>query len=64
VQMIAVNPLAMFARNGLPVSNGDELAAYARKAAAEGKPLTFASVGAGSLYHCWASSSPRWSGHP
>ncbi len=51
VQMISTSPLAMFARKDLPASNGDELAAYARKAAAAGKPLTFASVGAGSLYH-------------
>jgi tripartite-type tricarboxylate transporter receptor subunit TctC len=51
VQMITVNPLVMLARKDLPVSNGDELVAYARKVAAEGKPLTFASVGPGSLYH-------------
>lgn len=51
VQMIAVNPLAVFARKDLPVGNGDELVAYARKAAAAGKPMTFASVGPGSLYH-------------
>uniref|UniRef100_UPI0035AFC9D1 Bug family tripartite tricarboxylate transporter substrate binding protein n=1 Tax=Hylemonella sp. TaxID=2066020 RepID=UPI0035AFC9D1 len=64
VQMIAVNPLAMFARNGLPVSNGDELAAYARKAAAEGKPLTFASVGAGSLYHVLGEQLSKVVGAP
>jgi tripartite-type tricarboxylate transporter receptor subunit TctC len=51
VQMITVNPLVMLARKDLPVSNGDELVAYARKVAGEGKPLTFASVGPGSLYH-------------
>ncbi len=51
VQMITINPLVMLARKDLPASNGDELMAYARKTAAEGKPLTYASVGPGSLYH-------------
>jgi len=51
VQMITINPLVMLARKDLPVSNGDELINYARKTAAEGKPLTYASVGPGSLYH-------------
>ena len=51
VTMITVNPMVLFARKDLPVANGDELAAYARKAAAEGHPLTYASVGPGSMYH-------------
>ncbi len=51
VQMISLNPMAMFARKDLPVNNGDELVAYIKKAAAEGKPLTYASVGPGSMYH-------------
>ena len=51
VQMITINPLVMLARKDLPVSSGDELVAYARKVAGEGKPLTYASVGPGSLYH-------------
>ena len=51
VQMISINPLAMFGRKDLPVNNGDELIAYARKTAAEGKPMTYASVGPGSMYH-------------
>jgi tripartite-type tricarboxylate transporter receptor subunit TctC len=51
VQMITINPLVMLARKDLPANNGDELVAYAKKTAAEGKPLTFASVGPGSLYH-------------
>ena len=51
VQMITINPMAMFARKDLPASNGDELLAYARKSAAAGKPLTYASVGPGSMYH-------------
>ena len=51
VQMITINPMAMFARKDLPANNGDELIEYARKQAAEGKPLTYASVGPGSMYH-------------
>ena len=51
VQMISINPLAMFARKDLPANNGDELVAYARKTAASGKPMTYASVGPGSMYH-------------
>ena len=51
VQMITINPMAMFARKDLPASNGEELLAYARKSAAAGKPLTYASVGPGSMYH-------------
>ena len=51
VQTISLNEMMVFARKDLPVSNGDELAAYAAKVAREGKPLTYASVGTGSLYH-------------
>jgi len=51
VQMITINPMAVFARKDLPANNGDELIEYARKQAAEGKPLTYASVGPGSMYH-------------
>ena len=49
--MISVAPLAVIARADLPVSNGDELAAYAARVAREGRPLTYASVGPGSFYH-------------
>ena len=51
VQSITLNEMIVFARKDLPVSNGDELAAYAAKMAKEGRPLTYASVGPGSLYH-------------
>jgi tripartite-type tricarboxylate transporter receptor subunit TctC len=40
VQMISINPMAMFARKDLPAANGDELEAYANNTAAAGKPLT------------------------
>jgi tripartite-type tricarboxylate transporter receptor subunit TctC len=51
VQVIGSFPMAVLARKGLPASNIDELVALAKKASAEGKPLTYASVGVGSLYH-------------
>lgn len=51
VQSITLNEMIVFARKDLPVGNGDELAAYAAKMAKEGRPLTYASVGPGSLYH-------------
>ena len=51
VQMVTINPMAVLARKDLPVSNGDELIAYAKKAADAGTPMTYASVGPGSMYH-------------
>jgi tripartite-type tricarboxylate transporter receptor subunit TctC len=51
VQMIAVAPMAVFARKDLPANNGDELVAYAAQGAKNGKPLSYASVGIGSFYH-------------
>ena len=51
VQMITINPMAVLARKDLPVNNGDELIAYAKKAQEAGTPMTYASVGPGSMYH-------------
>ena len=51
VQMISINPLVMLARKDFPANNGDEFLATARKAAAASKPVTYASVGPGSMYH-------------
>lgn len=51
VQVIGSFPMAVLARKGLPANNIDELVALAKKSSAEGKPLTYASVGVGSLYH-------------
>jgi tripartite-type tricarboxylate transporter receptor subunit TctC len=51
VQIIGSFPMAVLARKGLSANNVDELVALAKKASAEGKPLTCASVGIGSLYH-------------
>jgi tripartite-type tricarboxylate transporter receptor subunit TctC len=64
VQMISVNPMVMLARKDLPVNNGDELIDYARKAAAEGKPLTYGSVGPGSMYHLLGEHMSKLTGIP
>ncbi len=51
VQIIGSFPMAVLARKGLEANSIDELVALAKKASASGKPLTYASVGVGSLYH-------------
>lgn len=51
LQRITVNPIVIFTRKDLPVHDADELAALARKRSDEGMPLSYASVGNGSLYH-------------
>jgi tripartite-type tricarboxylate transporter receptor subunit TctC len=51
VQMIATAQIGFLARADLPVNSVDEFIDYARKAAKQGKPVTFASVGPGSFYH-------------
>ena len=62
VQMITINPMMMFARKDLAANNGEELLAHARKTAAEGKPLTYASVGPGSMYHLLGEHMSKLSG--
>ncbi len=64
VQMIAIAQIAFVARKDLPVSNVDEFVAYARKAAAEGKPVTYASVGPGSFYHLLGEHLSKVTGIP
>jgi tripartite-type tricarboxylate transporter receptor subunit TctC len=49
VSQITVNPLVLFANADLPVSNLDELIAYAKKQGDKG--ITYGSVGIGSMYH-------------
>jgi tripartite-type tricarboxylate transporter receptor subunit TctC len=50
VQMIGMAPLVVVARSDLPAANADELVALARSRSGS-QPLTFGSVGVGSLYH-------------
>lgn len=59
VQRMALAPMAIVARRDLPVKNADELAAYARKMAQAGQPLTYASVGNGSFYHLLGEQMAR-----
>ena len=51
IHRIALAPMAIFVRPGLPAKTADELVAHAAKVAKEGKPMTYASVGVGSFYH-------------
>jgi tripartite-type tricarboxylate transporter receptor subunit TctC len=51
VQIVGAAPMAVVVRKDLPANNIDEFVALARKSAVEGKPLTYGSVGVGSLYH-------------
>ena len=51
VQMIATAQIGFVTRKDLPVNNVDEFLDYARKEAAAGRPITYASVGPGSFYH-------------
>jgi tripartite-type tricarboxylate transporter receptor subunit TctC len=64
VQMIALAQIAFVARKDLPVSNVDEFIAYARKQAAAGKPVTYASVGPGSFYHLLGEHLSKVTGIP
>jgi tripartite-type tricarboxylate transporter receptor subunit TctC len=51
VQFVANIPLVIVARKGLEANNADELAVLARRAAALGRPLVYASSGLGSYNH-------------
>jgi tripartite-type tricarboxylate transporter receptor subunit TctC len=64
VQFIADSPLAIIVRKGLEASTADELVALARRAAREGKPLTYASVGYGSFYHLLGEELSRIANAP
>lgn len=64
VHRIAMAPMAIMARAELPANNADELVAYAIKAAKEGKPMTYASVGVGSFYHLLGEQMSKMIGVP
>jgi tripartite-type tricarboxylate transporter receptor subunit TctC len=49
VSKITENPLVLFSKHDLPVSNLDELIEYAKKQGDKG--ITYGSVGIGSMYH-------------
>lgn len=64
VQMIATAQIAFLAKKDLPVNSVDEFVEHARKAAKDGKPLTFASVGPGSFYHLLGEHLSKVTGIP
>ncbi|MDP2023952.1 MAG: tripartite tricarboxylate transporter substrate binding protein, partial [Hydrogenophaga sp.] len=64
VQMIATAQIAFLAKKDLPVNSVDEFVDHARKAAKDGKPLTFASVGPGSFYHLLGEHLSKVTGIP
>ena len=64
VQFIADSPLAIIVRKGLEANTADELVALARRAAREGKPLNYASVGYGSFYHLLGEELSRIANAP
>jgi tripartite-type tricarboxylate transporter receptor subunit TctC len=51
IHMVGTSPYVIMARKDLPARNADELAVLAREAARNGTPLTYASVGVGTLNH-------------
>lgn len=59
VQQIALAPIAVSARKDFPPNNAKELVAYARQAAKDGKPVSYASVGTGSFYHLLGEEMAR-----
>jgi tripartite-type tricarboxylate transporter receptor subunit TctC len=64
VHMVGAVDLAILVRKDLPVKDVDELAAHAAQAARAGKPLTYASVGIGSLYHLLGAHLSQTIGAP
>ena len=64
VHRIAMAPMAIFARPGLQASSADEFVALATKAAKEGKPLSYGSVGIGSFYHLLGEQMSKMLGVP
>lgn len=64
IQMLGTSPLAVYTRSDFPATNMDELVDYARKAAAAGKPMTYASVGNGSMYHLVGEQLSKITGVP
>jgi tripartite-type tricarboxylate transporter receptor subunit TctC len=64
IHRIALAPMAIIARADLPANNADELAAYAIKAAKDGKSMTYGSVGIGSFYHLLGEQMSKIIGAP
>jgi tripartite-type tricarboxylate transporter receptor subunit TctC len=64
VQISTVANMSVLARKDIPANSMDELIDYARKAARDGKPITYASVGVGSFYHLLGEQLSKVTGVP
>jgi tripartite-type tricarboxylate transporter receptor subunit TctC len=64
VQMIATAQIGFVTRKDIAANNVDEFLDYARKEAAAGRPITYASVGPGSFYHLLGEQLSKVSGIP
>jgi tripartite-type tricarboxylate transporter receptor subunit TctC len=64
VQRISLAPLAVSARKDFPANNVNELVDVIRKAAKDGKPVSYASVGNGSFYHLVSEQFSKVVGAP
>lgn len=64
VQKVGNFTMAVLVPSAFPVSNMDELIAYAARRAKEGKPLTYGSVGNGSIYHLLGEELSKVTGVP
>ncbi|PLC48482.1 ABC transporter substrate-binding protein [Pollutimonas subterranea] len=64
IHMIGTSPYVIFARSGLQAKNADELATLAKESAKDGVPLSYASVGVGTLNHVLGEELSRRMGAP
>lgn len=62
VQMMTASELGFMVRKDLPANSIDEFLAYATTMAKQRKPLTYASVGPGSVYHLLGTRLSQLSG--
>jgi tripartite-type tricarboxylate transporter receptor subunit TctC len=64
VQTIGYAQIAFLIRKDIPANSVDEFLDYAKKQAAAGKPVTYASVGTGSYYHVITEQMSKITGIP
>lgn len=64
VLMMADMEFAIYGRGNMPASNIDEVLALADKAAKAGKPMTYGSVGHGTIYHLLGEQLSQQTGIP
>ncbi|MBS0493836.1 MAG: tripartite tricarboxylate transporter substrate binding protein [Proteobacteria bacterium] len=64
IQKLGDFTLVVLAHKSIPASNVDELMAYAAQRAKEGNPLTYGSVGIGTIYHLLGEQISKLTGVP